>query len=295
MITIITPAYNRAYTLERLYISLKSQTIKSFEWIIIDDGSIDTTEKVVQKFLDDNAGFSIVYKYKKNGGKHTAVNMGVKLAKSEFIFIVDSDDEIVADAIETIESWIKEIDSPNIAAVAGLRGKIGGGQIGGFPQKKKGGYIDAKNTDRRRLNLLGDKAEIYRTDLLRKFPFPEFEGEHFLTEACVWDEIAYQGYLVRWYDKIIYRCEYLEDGLTKSGGDQRDLNNFNGFTYSTQQRIKCNSIVDGIMAKGRYVYIAKQKGLKMNEMSKLLHCYSIELLMCNLLWSIKSGLRKAVK
>ncbi|MGL5934380.1 MAG: glycosyltransferase family 2 protein, partial [Cetobacterium sp.] len=51
MITIFTPTYNRADTLERLYKSLINQTVKNFEWIIIDDGSFDKTKEIVEKFI----------------------------------------------------------------------------------------------------------------------------------------------------------------------------------------------------------------------------------------------------
>lgn len=47
MITVFTPTYNRAYSLPRLYDSLKAQTFRDFEWLIIDDGSTDDTERVV--------------------------------------------------------------------------------------------------------------------------------------------------------------------------------------------------------------------------------------------------------
>lgn len=58
--SIITPTYNRAKTLPRLYESIKNQTFKNFEWIVGDDGSTDDTENLIKGFKKD-APFKIRY------------------------------------------------------------------------------------------------------------------------------------------------------------------------------------------------------------------------------------------
>lgn len=60
-ITVFTPTYNRAYTLQRLYESLRKQTQHDFEWLIVDDGSTDNTESLVQEFIRENSLFNIRY------------------------------------------------------------------------------------------------------------------------------------------------------------------------------------------------------------------------------------------
>ncbi len=70
--TIFTPTYNRKELLTNLYESLKNQTYKDFEWIIVDDGSSDGTELSVRQFLDEKI-LNIKYFYKENGGKTTSV------------------------------------------------------------------------------------------------------------------------------------------------------------------------------------------------------------------------------
>ncbi|MDL0414398.1 glycosyltransferase family A protein, partial [Clostridioides difficile] len=91
--TVFTPTYNRAHLLENLYNDLKAQTydFNDFEWLIVDDGSSDSTKELVEKFISENK-LNIRYIYKENGGKHTAINLGVKNADGELFFIVDSDD-----------------------------------------------------------------------------------------------------------------------------------------------------------------------------------------------------------
>ena len=68
---------------------------------------------------------------------------------------------------------------------------------------------------RKRLHIKGDMAEVFRTEILKQYPFPEFENEKFMSEAIVWNRIA-QIYKLRYFPIVIYICEYLADGLTKS-------------------------------------------------------------------------------
>lgn len=98
IVTILTPSYNRAHTLNRLYESLEKQSKKDFEWLIVDDGSTDGTRDLVDKIKKD-ATITIKYIYKNNGGKHTAINEGVKIIETPLTFIVDSDDYLTEDAI----------------------------------------------------------------------------------------------------------------------------------------------------------------------------------------------------
>ena len=98
IITVFTPTYNRAYMIDKLYDSLCLQTCKDFEWIVVDDGSVDNTEELIQNFIQENK-IHIVYYKQKNQGKHIAINKGVELAKGELFFIVDSDDILPKDSL----------------------------------------------------------------------------------------------------------------------------------------------------------------------------------------------------
>ena len=80
LVSVITPSFNRANLLENAYESLKNQTNLSFEWIIVDDGSSDNTEEVVLEIVAEKK-LNIQYFKKENGGKHTAVNLGIQKAK----------------------------------------------------------------------------------------------------------------------------------------------------------------------------------------------------------------------
>lgn len=65
-ITVFTPTYNRAKTLERAFNSLMAQTVKNFIWLIIDDGSSDDTFDKVKEFKNKSL-FKIEYYWKENG------------------------------------------------------------------------------------------------------------------------------------------------------------------------------------------------------------------------------------
>ena len=92
-LTILTPTYNRCNEIKKLWISLQNQTSKDFEWLVVDDGSTDDTKSIIKQFQLES-DFPIRYIYKENGGKHTALNVGIKTVKSVLTFIVDSDDYI---------------------------------------------------------------------------------------------------------------------------------------------------------------------------------------------------------
>jgi len=85
-ITVLTPTYNRGGALSDLYKSLQKQTIKDFEWLLVDDGSTDNTRSIVEE-MKQTADFPIRYIYKENGGKHTALNVGVQQIISELTLI----------------------------------------------------------------------------------------------------------------------------------------------------------------------------------------------------------------
>ena len=211
MITVFTPTYNRAYMIDKLYDSLCRQTCKDFEWIVVDDGSVDNTEELIQNFIQENK-IHIVYYKQKNQGKHIAINKGVELAQGELFFIVDSDDILPKDSLEIIIQKYQSIkDDENIAGLAGRRGYISGGYIG--TNKSYDDVIMTSIDFRFKKKIAGDMAEVYKTKVIRQYPFPQFEGEIFCPEALVWKRID-QQYKMLWFSDIIYKGEYIPDGLT---------------------------------------------------------------------------------
>jgi len=199
MITILTPTYNRKYTLKKAYDSLLKQKDKDFEWLIIDDGSTDDTEQLIKE-LKEKDKIPIRYYYKKNGGKHTALNYGTQRAKGELILILDSDDYLSDDAIQLIKQyWGKYKHDEDICGI--YKDKLFDECVSNM--------IDFKYNK----GNLADMCEVMRKDILLKYPYPVFENEKFLSEVIVTGEIA-KKYNTAYIPKEIYYTQYLEDGLS---------------------------------------------------------------------------------
>ncbi len=213
-ITILTPVYNRASLLPRLFNSLLRQTFKDFEWIVVDDGSTDNTRQVLADLKERcSDAFPMTCLYKDNGGKHMAINMGVARARGELFFIADSDDMLPADSLAIVaEEWRLVSGAPNFGGLAGLDMAMDSHKVmgSGLPSER----LDATTIDiRHHYHVTGDMKEVFRTEVLREFPFPEFQGERFCPEQLVWFRIA-RHYKLRYVNKPIYIAEYQPDGIT---------------------------------------------------------------------------------
>lgn len=205
--TVFTPTYNRAHTLPRVYDSLCRQTFQDFEWVVVDDGSTDQTAALLDEITARHHGFPIRVLTTPNGGKHRAINTGVGAARGELFFIVDSDDHLPDDSLAVVDAVERSIPAhqrARFAGVCGLKGYPDGRPIG---TTFDGETLDITTLERDAHGIAGDKAEVFHTDIMRAYPFPEFPGEHFLPEAVVWDRIAHDGKRLR------------EDGLTRRYGD----------------------------------------------------------------------------
>jgi len=212
MLTIFTPTYNRGYIIENLYKSLNNQTNKNFEWLIIDDGSTDNTESIFKNILLNEHPYSIRYIKKKNGGKHTAANLALDLAEGEIFFVVDSDDILTDNAVERIFYYYNQIkDDATFCGVCGLKGFFNGKVIG---TSVKYDVLDTTMIDYRFYKKIGgDKADVFRTNLLKQHKFPENDGEKWAPLSIVWNRFG-SNLKVRYFNEIIYLAEYLEDGIS---------------------------------------------------------------------------------
>lgn len=213
-VTVFTPTYNRAYILGDLYHSLQRQTCMDFEWLIVDDGSADDTKALVASWQGEENPFPIRYVYQENGGKCRAINRGLKEADGRLFFTVDSDDYLTDDAIEKVIRWDGEL--PKDGHFCGYVGNRGITPTQTPNRLFPGGYLDGTALDRYD-QVDGERAFVFYTEIHRKYLYPEFPGEKFLTEAVTWDLMAHDGYKMRFYNDIIWIWEYKDDGLTRAG------------------------------------------------------------------------------
>lgn len=206
MITILTPTYNRVHTLSNLYKSLVNQTQHDFEWLVIDDGSTDETAQLIEQYINENI-VDIRYLRKNNGGKHSALNVGFKEAKHEWIFIVDSDDWLKPETIEFLTNESSKLDN-SYNSLSTLRIYEDGSIIG-----SKHIVSRESHTDFTKGKVTGDKAELIRKESIRGFSFPEFEGENFMAESPLFLWLGSRG-KTKFINFGGYVCKYLSDGLS---------------------------------------------------------------------------------
>lgn len=175
-LTVITTTYNRAYCLHQVYESLLRQKTELLSWMIIDDGSTDDTKTLVDSWISENK-LSIEYYYKKNGGMHTARNLAYELVETELNVIIDSDDWVVDGAIEQIVDFWGENKSDCYAGIIAKNITQDGKNIStALPQGVKSSTMTDMNS---RHKVRGDVKRIFRSELTKRYPYPEFENEKF--------------------------------------------------------------------------------------------------------------------
>ncbi len=235
LITVFTPTYNRAYCLHQLYESLLRQTSTNFEWLIIDDGSTDTTKDLVQGWMDENK-ISIQYVFQENQGMHGAHNTAYENIKTELNVCIDSDDCMPDNAIELIENkWNKVLNNKNIAGVVGIDIFKDGTIVGkSLPQSITSSTLYNLYY---KYKITGDKKLVLRTDVVKKYPkYPIFKGERFVPLGVLYLMID-QDYQLACLNKPICVVEYLADGSSLNIFKQYK-NNPRGFRYSRKIELK---------------------------------------------------------
>ncbi len=214
--TVLTPTYNRAHTLERVYRSLVDQTFQDFEWLVVDDGSTDNTRELVAGWQQE-ARFPIRYVWQENAHKKAAFNRGVAQAQGELLVALDSDDSLDVNALYAMRQVWSGLDAheqERFVAVTGLCARPDGKVVGDmFPAD----VFDATVLDMTfKHRVKGEKFGCMRTAVLREFPFPE-DNAGFVPESLVWRAIARAGYLTRFVNQVFRVYHDSDDSLSSQG------------------------------------------------------------------------------
>lgn len=212
-VCVFTPTYNRAYILGKLYESLRAQTCGDFRWFVIDDGSTDGTEELVRGWAEEGA-IPITFMRTANGGKPRAIDAAVARCDDELFFVVDSDDHLVPTAIEQVVArWQGLRDDGHVAGIVAERGTDEDTPLGTRmpPGVAYTTIWDLYHKHRFR----GDTSLVYRTAILRRYPYDVAPGENFIAETSVYYQID-DSYVMATYDHVLTICHYLPDGLTKN-------------------------------------------------------------------------------
>jgi len=221
LLTVFTPAFNRADCLRHCYESLRKQTCRDFIWLVVDDGSSDGTGDLVKEWM--RAGeLEIQYHYKENGGMHTAHNAAYELVSTELNVCLDSDDWMPEDAVASIlEFWARH-GSDRMAGMAGLDADAGTGELIGTPFKEDAGETTLNGFYA--AGGRGDKKLVYRTALMKQLPpYPVFPGEKYVGlgyKYMLADRLA----PLLTMNKVLCLVEYREDGSSRNMFRQYVLN-----------------------------------------------------------------------
>lgn len=212
-ITVFTPAYNRRKLLRRTFESLQNQTDTNFRWLIIDDGSQDDTQKEVELMMAESK-FDITYIFQQNGGKHRAHNTAVRNCGTKYMLILDSDDSLVENAISNLNEKTKLIrDKEHIAGIIGNRINRIDNSVIGTPMPDI--HYASGNELYQKYGLKGDTLRLYKTEILKKYLFPEIAGEKFIPENVVFDQID-QKYKLLVIKELLYVGEYQDSGYSNN-------------------------------------------------------------------------------
>lgn len=222
-LTVFTPTYDRASTLPRLFESLERQTSRDFLWFVVDDGSSDNTRELIQKW-QASAEFEIEYLYQENRGKHNAHNAAVAKADTDLFLIIDSDDELLPHAVETIVSAWSGMSPDEKRRIAGIwtlcryaDGEIIGGSLGREVLDSTLQELRYKHRDYREM------TPCFTTAVLREYPFPETPPGMcpFIPEDYVWTRIT-RTHPIRILNTAC-RIYHQGDGLSVIGRDEYRL------------------------------------------------------------------------
>lgn len=204
-ITIITPTYNRAHTLPIAFEGLKKQTFKDFSWLILDDGSTDNTSEIVENFKNENL-FDITYKKDRNRHKFLTVLDGIKMVKSQYFIILDSDDTYPENALEILVNEAEKISNQdNYIGVMGLSADEDGNIVG--DQYPNNGFDGSIFEMRYKYKIKGDKNGIfftktYQREIVGK-DFSKYEGKGYIPQSVIFNDYDSRGIKTRFINKII--------------------------------------------------------------------------------------------
>ena len=268
-LTIFTPAYNRAHTITRTYESLLRQTCKDFEWLVVDDGSTDSTRELVEGWIKENL-IPIRYISQENQGMHGAHNTAYRNISTELNTCIDSDDFMPDDAVEKIISFWKEHGSDKYAGIVGLDQTEDGGIIGAsFPESLKETTLQKYYAAGGR----GDNKLVYRTDVVKRYPeYPLFEGERYVGLAYKYMLID-QDYTLLTLNEPLVTVEYQPDGSSYNMYNQY-WRNPKGFSFFRKTEMICaptfkrrfvsciHYVASSIIARnGQFLWESPKKGL----------------------------------
>lgn len=207
-ISIIIPVYNVEQYIRICLESVLEQTFQDYEVLVINDGSKENEKEIILEFVDKDKRFK--YIEKENGGQASARNLGIKNAKGEYIFFLDSDDYIRRDCLEILyqysEGEVKDIVTSDIFCVEKESVTYFDTNIVYCDDKKKN-YL---------LNASGPCAKLIRRDLIQS-------NNLYFPEGIIYEDVAIMGAYVLYTEKIVHVDEALYYYVWHEGSTMKQI------------------------------------------------------------------------
>jgi glycosyltransferase involved in cell wall biosynthesis len=244
-VTVLTATYNRAHTLPRVYESLCKQAFLDFEWLVVDDGSSDSTKKLIEGYATQ-ASFPIRYFYKPNGGRHTALNYALDKIASDYVINIDSDDALTDNALQLVhDAWsrIPKEEYDRFWCVSGRCKEASTGAFVGKPYPAGINNLVGRIQHKEIQKYPGEKSCCRKLEILRRYPFPEFPDIKFVSEGMVWEKINQK------YDQDctndVLRIYYTDSSDSLVAGKMHSKTRWRTYFYSSMFYV--NECFDQIM------------------------------------------------
>ena len=282
-VTILTPSYNRAHTLPRVFESLQKQTFKDFEWLIIDDGSTDNTKNLVEEFQKE-ADFKIRYYHQENQHKFLTFFRGIDLAEGKYFSPLDSDDALPPDSMKIlVNTWESISNSENIVFVSTLCEDQFGNIVGDhFP---KDPLICSIFDMRYKYKIKGDKWGMGKTEIYKKMKlnFGDLAGKGFIPEGVFqfqFDKLGFH-YCINEVTRIYFRDKDDEQSLANQFYDKKNAfglaENYKAFLNTYSSKIWSNPMTI-LRNLGGYLKFSKIDGRSLKKITSDLEAPEIKTL-----------------
>lgn len=242
--TVFTPVFNGEKHIHRVFESVSNQIFKSFEWIIINDGSTDKTADLIRSFMQQHPEIDIIYQEQENSGKHISWNKAVALAQGKLFVPADADDYFIPETLSYFfETWSAlESEHQSLSGINVLCLDNDTENIVGTPFPENG--MRTNNIELEfGYKLSGEHWGCVRTDILKNRPFPIIKGSHF-PESYLWYYFS-KMYKVICFNKPLRRYYTTDTGIMQT--ESKKMNN------SAQNRVNLKYYLWLISNFGPYI------------------------------------------
>ncbi len=260
LLSIITPSFNRGYCLHKIYQSLSQFDRHDFEWILVDDGSTDDTELIVQPWVEEKR-LNFTYVRQANSGKTNAVIRGFEQnPRGTYTLVLDSDDILLPNAMDLIKKYAADLHPAEIGMVF-LKQNSLGEIVGTAFRLCSSNYITMYFGPNR---CSGDKLFVVETACYKKSLVAAFPGEKLIPEGVIYMHMQKAGSF-RCVNEFLYGGDYLADGLSASTL-RLAANNIHGFILEKKLlEAQPLTLKDAVINNMKYISYSIAGGKKLGD------------------------------